>query len=367
MSETITLWAFLGLFNIFGSAMLALMADRLAHRQKLQALAAGFERALALSLDDYAVQGATRLMHTLHGGMTHLFDLWLAFLREHLTALASILLLVPTALSIDGRLASLLGVLAITYFVSNTYVIRRTHLEQREVEGHHQSVFARLGDAIANATTVQSYNRIADEVTAVRSLSAALLKAQYPVLIWWAVLIIFTRSAATVSMVAIFAVGAALAGRGEVSAGQIVAFMGFATLLIGKLDQLSGFVARLSLQETALDNYFELIDRQPVLTEKPDAAVLSNVRGSVRFERVLYRFPDSEKGVFDLDFDVEPGETIAVVGPTGAGKSTTLALLQRMRDPQQGRNHDRLPRHQGFGDRLAARCDGRRFSARRSL
>ncbi|MGC2223616.1 MAG: ABC transporter transmembrane domain-containing protein [Methylocella sp.] len=337
VSGTIALWASLGLFNIFSGAMLALMADRLAHRQKLQALVAGFERALMLTVDDYADQGASRLVRTLHGGMTHLFDLWLAFLREHLTAFAGVLLLVPTALSIDGRLAGVLGLLAVMYLCANAFVIWRTHFNQREVESHHQNVFARLGDAIANATTVQSYNRVPNEVAALRGLAAELLQMQYPVLIWWAVLIIFTRSAATISMVAVFATGAALAARGEVTVGQIVAFMGFATLLIGKLDQLSGFVARLFLQVAALTHFFDLMDRQPAPVENANAAPLGIVRGDVRFEQATFRFTNSRQGVFDLDFQVVAGETIAIVEPTGAGKSTTLALLQRLRDPHRGR------------------------------
>ena len=55
--------------------------------------------------------------------------------------------------------------------------------------------------------------------------------------------------------------------------------------------------------------------------DRPDAAILRDVRGLVRFEGVTYRFPGSEQGVFDLDFAAAPGETVALVGPTGAGKT----------------------------------------------
>ena len=64
---------------------------------------------------------------------------------------------------------------------------------------------------------------------------------------------------------------------------------------------------------------------------------LAAPRGDVRYEAVTYRFPGSDQGVFDLDFEAAPGETVALVGPTGAGKTTALALLQRLRQPDAGR------------------------------
>src|SRR5690606_25032758 len=67
-----------------------------------------------------------------------------------------------------------------------------------------------------------------------------------------------------------------------------------------------------------------------------NAQPLENVRGSVRFDNVTFRFPYSDQGVFNLSFKAEPGESIALVGPTGAGKTTALALLQRLRDPHEG-------------------------------
>ena len=86
---------------------------------------------------------------------------------------------------------------------------------------------------------VQSYARLQAEADALRTLSRDLLTAQYPVLTWWGVLTVMQRSAATLTMVAIFIAGAILAGRGELTVGQIVSFVAFATLLIGRLDQLS--------------------------------------------------------------------------------------------------------------------------------
>src|SRR5262249_11887779 len=160
---------------------------------------------------------------------------WLSFMREHLASVISIVLLVPTALSMDIRLAAVLFMLAAIYTAVNVIVVRRTHAGQSAVERYHQDVAGRVGDGISNVSIVQSYVRLRDEQAALGALSQELLAAQYPVLTWWGVLTVITRAAATLSMVAIFAIGALLAQNGEVSVGQIVSFVAFASLLIGKL------------------------------------------------------------------------------------------------------------------------------------
>jgi ATP-binding cassette subfamily B protein len=332
----IGVWAALGLFNIIATAALAIMADRLAHRQRLAAMRMAFERAITLPISYHAERGSGRVVRIMLAGTDQLFALWLSFLREHLTAIIGIVLLIPAAVSVDYRLAALLAALAVLYFLANTVIIQRTHGGQESVEQYHQDVFGRVGDVIGNVTVVQSYTRFMAETSALRALMADLLRAQYPVLTWWAMLTVLTRTAATITMVAVFSIGAILAQRGEVTVGQIVAFVGFANLLISKLDLLSGFVGRIFLQAPTLANFFELLDTSGSTIEKPGAAPLENVQGNIQFDNVTYRFPYTELGVFNLTFEAEPGQTVALVGPTGSGKSTTLALLQRLRDPQEG-------------------------------
>ena len=333
----IGVWAALGLFNIIATAALAIMADRLAHRQRLVAMGMAFERAISLPISYHAERGSGRVVRIMLAGTDQLFALWLSFLREHLTAIVGIVLLIPAAISVDYRLAALLAALAVLYFLANTVIIQRTYGGQESVEQYHQDVFGRVGDVIGNVTVVQSYTRFLAETSALRALMSDLLRAQYPVLTWWAMLTVLTRTAATITMVAVFAIGAILAQRGEVTVGQIVAFVGFANLLISKLDLLSGFVGRISLQAPTLANFFELLDTSGSTLEKPGAIALDNVQGRVQFDNATYRFPYTEQGIFNLTFEAEPGQTLALVGPTGSGKSTTLALLQRLRDPQEGK------------------------------
>ncbi len=335
--DTIAMWAAIGLFGILASVVVAVFADRMAHRRRLAAMAGAFDRAITLPISYHAEKGSGAVVRNILTGTDMLFHTWLTFLREQLSAAVSILFLVPTAIYMDWRMAALLAVLAILYAVINVVTVNRTSAGQADVERYHIEVSGRVGDVLGNVTVVQSYARLQAEASELRGLIGQLLSAQYPVLTWWGLLTVLTRAASTVTMVCVFALGSVLASRGEMTVGQIVAFVGFAGLLIGKLDQLSGFVARIFMQAPTLRSYFNLMDASVAIVEKPDASELVDPKGAVSYEGVHFRYGTSKQGVFDLNFTAKPGQTIALVGPTGSGKSTTLALLQRLRDPEQGR------------------------------
>ena len=333
----IGLWAGLGLIGIIASVVIAVASDRLSHRRRLAAMGDAFERAITMPISYHARKGSGAVVRTILAGTDALFWLWLSFLREQLTALMGILWLVPTAIALDWRMASILAALALLYVLLNVFVVEKTSSGQAAVEQYHNNVYGRVGDVLGNVTVVQSYHRLGAEMQAMRDIMGQLLAAQYPVLTWWGLLTVLTRSAATIAMVAIFLVGALLASRGEISVGTIVTFVGFATLLIGKLDHLSGFIVRVNQQAPTMRSFFELMDARATVIDKPGAPPLVAVGGEVRFDNVSFRYGPGAQGVFDLDILARPGETVALVGPTGSGKTTTLALLQRIREPDAGR------------------------------
>ena len=334
---TIGLWAALGLFGIVASVVVAVVADRLAHRQRLSALGLAFERAIILPISYHAEKGSGAVVRTILAGTDALFWNWLSFLREQLTAVVGIAVLVPTAITMNASMALILMLLAVLYLIFNLIVVRRTSAGQATVEQYHNNVYGRVGDVLGNVTVVQSYARLAAEMQAMRAVMSELLAAQYPVLTWWGLLTVLTRAAATITMVAIFAVGAVLVQRGEITVGEIVAFVAFANLLITKLDLLSGFAVRIFQYAPTLRSFFDLIDATDGAVEHPSAKPLKIGAGNVAYEHVSFRFRNSDQGVFDATFVAPAGKTIALVGPTGAGKTTTLALLQRLRSPEQGR------------------------------
>jgi ATP-binding cassette subfamily B protein len=330
-------WAGLGLGAILASVIVAVAADRLAHRRRLAAMGLAFERAIGLPISYHAEKGSGAVVRTILAGTDALFWLWLSFMREQLTAIVGILFLIPVALQINARMSLILAVLAVAYLILNMLVVQRTSAGQAAVEAYHNNVYGRVGDVLGNVTIVQSYTRLGAEMQAMRSIMNDLLTAQYPVLTWWGLLTVLTRAAATITMVVVFAVGAVLVQNGEATVGVIVTFVGFANLLIGKLDQLSGFVVRIYQQAPTLRTYFELLDTEAGVVDKAGVKDIGTITGRVVYDGVTFRYGSGDQGVFDLNFEAKPGETVALVGPTGSGKTTTLALLQRMRLVDDGR------------------------------
>jgi ATP-binding cassette subfamily B protein len=333
----IGLWAVVGLVGILAGVVVAVMADRLAHRRRLAALGQAFEHAIILPISYHAEKGSGAVVRTILAGTDALFWNWLSFLREQFVALVGILVLIPTAIWMSPIMSLILAALAVAYVAANVLVAQRTSTGQAAVEQYHNNVYGRVGDVLGNVTVVQSYARLGAEVQAMRAIMADLLTAQYPVLTWWGLLTMLTRTAATVAMVAIYAVGAVLVGQGRITVGEIVAFVGFAAVMIGKLDLLSGFAVRMFQYAPTLRSYIDLVDATEGVREKPDAKPLTEVVGEVTYEDVTFCFKGSDQGVFGLGFTTRAGKTTALVGPTGAGKTTTLALLQRLRSPDSGR------------------------------
>src|ERR1700685_2703876 len=87
----------------------------------------------------------------------------------------------------------------------------------------------------------------------------------------------------------------------------------------------------------ALDKIFGLLDEPPELVDAPDAITLPRIRGEVRFDDVSFRYGDGEYALQHIDLTVPPGQTLALVGETGAGKSTFAKLIARFYDPSSGR------------------------------
>lgn len=330
-------WAALGLFGILASVVVAVAADRMAHRRRLAVMADAFDKAITLPISYHAEAGTGATVRNILAGSDALWGTWLTFLREQFAAFVAVCLLTPVAFWMEWRLALLLLTLGIVYVALNVIVVRRTSEGQAQVERHHIRVSGRVGDVISNVAIVQSYARLSAEAASLRHEMQQLLSAQYPVLTWWGVLTVLNRATATITMICVFALGAYLLAQGRLTVGEIVSFVGFATLLIGKLDQLSGFVTRLFMQAPTLETFYDLLDTKADVLQADGAVALVKPGGDVCFDNVTYRYDDRGHGIFDVSFTATAGQTIALVGPTGAGKTTALALLQRIRDPEQGR------------------------------
>ena len=325
-----------GLFTILCGVIVALQADRLAHRQRQAVLTGYFEHIMQLPLTYHAGTHSGRLMKVMLQGTDALWRLWLGFFREHFAAMMSLVVLLPLSLYINWRLAILLFALCIVFTMLTTLVVRRTFDMQNEVEAHFSDLSARASDALGNVALVQSFvaRRCRGSGSAVRRRQAAGGADAGAVVVG--------RRHRDDARLDHYHHPGDLRRRhradqqGMTSVGEIVMFVSFATMLIQRLEQVVAFINSVFMEAPRLKEFFNVLDAVPAVRDRRDAVDAGRLQGLIEFHDVSFSYDGKRPAVEDLSFVALPGETIALVGPTGAGKSTAAALLHRAFDPQSG-------------------------------
>ncbi|HET9687071.1 MAG TPA: glucan ABC transporter ATP-binding protein/ permease [Pseudolabrys sp.] len=329
-------WAGFGIFTIVCGTLIALYADRLAHRRRHVVATGYFEHVLQLPLSYHGNTHSGRLMKMMLSGTEALWSLWVGFFRDNLASLISLLVLLPISLFVNWRLALLLIVLCVVFAALTAMIVRKTETMQSSVERHYSDLAERASDALGNIALVQSFSRLEAEVSELRLVVERLLSAQMPVLSWWALANVLTRTATTLTVLSIIIVGTLLTMNGQATVGEMVTFMNFAGLIIARLEHSVSFLNTVVSEAPSLRDFFQVWDTVPSIRDEPNAIDPGRLRGEVEFKHVSFSYDGKRLAVEDLNFKAMPGETVALVGATGAGKSTAIALLHRAFDPQAG-------------------------------
>jgi len=123
---------------------------------------------------------------------------------------------------------------------------------------------------------------------------------------------------------------------GSVSPGDLFAFVLFAGILIGPFSSAARVFAQIREAQGATQRVFEILDTRSEVSDSPAATALSTVSGHIRAEHVNFAYDSRQPVLTDVSFEAKPGELVAIVGPTGAGKTTVMNLLHRFYDPTEG-------------------------------
>jgi len=236
-------------------------------------------------------------------------------------------------------LASIIVVLLALVIVPILVIGRRVRKLSRDSQDRLADTSARAGETLGAMSTVQSYVREGMEsdryASAVEQAFASAIRRNR------------TRAALTAiaitlvfgSIVFVLWLGAQAVIDGRMTPGLLTQFMLYAAIVAGSTGALSEVLGEVQRAAGATERLLELLDARPVIVS--GAATLAPTRSAgarVTFEAVTFRYPSrpDERALDTLSFDIAPGETVALVGPSGAGKTTVLQLLMRFYDPETG-------------------------------
>ena len=333
----LSIWAGVGVAGIASNMATALQAERLAHRNRIAAIGRYYSHALGLPLSFHGDIHSGRLMKVMISGTDGLFAIWLVFFRDQLATLASVVVLLPLTLIMNWRLSICLIVLVAIFIAVTSFVVSRTQAGQRRAEGANSRLAGTVSDALGNIMVVQSFTRLAAEQRLFGDIAQQVIAHTFPVLNWWAVVNVLTRGASTLAVMSIVVVGTILHLAGHAEVSEVVSFMGFATLLISRLEAAVNFTANMFFRAPALEEFFSVLDARSSVPEAAGARRLDAPHGEVVFDDVSFAYPGGQSVLTDVAFTARSGTAVALVGHTGAGKSTVMALLQRLWDPTDRR------------------------------
>jgi ABC-type multidrug transport system fused ATPase/permease subunit len=249
------------------------------------------------------------------------------------------LTLVGTAIILfflDWRLA-LATLIVFPLLSAGTALFRkRSSRSYRRVRERLGAVTATLAEDIAGMRVLQAFTRERAARTNFRDVNEQYRGANHETVVQNAVYFPFVDLLSSLATAIVLGYGGYLVFDGEMKVGVLVAFLGYMTNFFDPVQQLSQLYSTFLSAVAALDKIIGVLEEEPEIEDREAAVELEEVRGRVRFEGVRFKYGTGPEVLHGIDLDVPPGTTVALVGHTGAGKSTIAKLLARFYDPTEG-------------------------------
>ena len=213
----------------------------------------------------------------------------------------------------------------------------RSNRAYRRVRERLGLVTATLAEDISGMRVVQSFTREPTSQTSFRGVNDAYRQANYETVVLNGLYFPAVDMLSSIATAIVLGFGGVLVLDGNLTVGTLFAFMLYLSNFFDPVQQLSQLYNTFLSAVAALDRIVTVLDEEPEIVDAPDARELPPVRGDVRFEHVDFGYSDLPDVLHGFDLDVPAGTTVALVGHTGAGKSTIAKLLTRFYDPRAGR------------------------------
>ncbi len=241
-------------------------------------------------------------------------------------------------LSINVRITLVVVLVTpVSLFVAG-FIARRTFsmfMLQSTTRGEQTSL---INEMIENQKVVQAFSKEQDVLERFDEINGRLEKASLRATFFSSLTNPGTRFVNSLVYTGVALVGAflAMAGRGALTVGQLSCFLSYANQYTKPFNEISGVVTELQNALACAERIFSLIAEEPQAPEPEHVQTLSDVKGNVDLEHVYFSYSKDKKLIEDFNLKVEPGQRVAIVGPTGCGKTTVINLLMRFYDVDGG-------------------------------
>ena len=252
------------------------------------------------------------------GALTMIGMAWITFQIDHVLALLAVL------------------VVPVLYYAIGYYA---THMQPRllQVKGLEADALSVIHDAMMMVPVVTAFGREDHELSRFRRHSLSTLRARVGITVRQTLFSLCVNMTTATGTALVLGVGSYQALRGRLTAGDLLVVLAYVAAVYKPLESISYTLGSLQDNLTGLRMGFHVLDTKPLIEEARDAVNLPRIAGSVTFDSVSFSYPGRVGTLKRISFDVAPGQVVAIVGPTGAGKTTLASLIPRFYDPMSGR------------------------------
>ena len=222
------------------------------------------------------------------------------------------------------------SLLVAAFIAKKTYTMFRL---QSTTRGEQTAL---IDEMVGNQKIVQAFGRQEQAQSQFDEVNGRLQDCSLKAIFFSSITNPSTRFVNSLVYAAVGVFGALLSVAGGISVGQLSCFLSYANQYTKPFNEISGVVTELQNALACAARIFELIEAKPQIPDAPDAVELKDVKGNVELDQVAFSYVEDRPLISDLNLTVKPGQTIAIVGPTGCGKTTIINLLMRFYDVKDG-------------------------------
>ncbi|MBS1879732.1 MAG: ABC transporter ATP-binding protein [Actinobacteria bacterium] len=303
--------------------VLDLRSDLFAHAQRL-----------SFTFHDRRQTGALMSQINLQASAVGTIVMVLPPIAEALLTLVGMLVI---SLLIDWQIALVALIILPLLFFSFSLYGRRIVPRLQRVQKLEWDSLSIVNEAMTMLRVIVSFGREDHEHRRFREQGQTAVDERVKLTVSQSLYTLGVQTASAFGISVVMGLGAWHVIQGKISIGELIVLITYITSVYQPLEQISTTVGMIHEQLVQFHSSLRLLDTEPLVTERPGAVALDRARGRVTARQVSFAYPGRQRTLEDISFDALPGERVAIVGKTGAGKSTLMSLLVRFYDPKRGR------------------------------